>query len=270
MYASGARIPHGGDFAEAGGIMPDADISLRPCNAVISSEVTAKNARFRASAVTTVSARRHAMIVPLIIFLGVLLVVLFQLFFSGMIVNIGGQQVGIRERKYFGRALPEGRVVAMGGEIGIQAGVLQPGLKFQTPFLWKVTKDDMLVVAEDEVGLVESIDGQPLEPGRIFARWVAGHDSFQDGESFLRSGGQKGPQVDILPPGKYRINTYLFRVRVESAVVIAQGQVGIVSARDGTPLVTGRRWRTRWRDTRRSRTAKRSSPTAASAARRSK
>ena len=179
-------------------------------------------------------------IVTLIVAIVVLLLLVFVIGFGGMIVIVGGQQVGIREAKYFGRRLPEGRVVAMPSEIGIQARVLQPGLKIQMPFLWRVSKDDMITVAEDEVGLIESIDGQPLEPGRIFARWVGGHDSYQDAEAFLANGGQKGPQIDILPPGKYRINTYLFRVRTEQAVFIAQGQVGVVSARDGVPIAPGR------------------------------
>lgn len=180
------------------------------------------------------------LVVAGIIALAIFIVLFTLVVIGGTLVNVGGQQVGIRERKYFGRALPEGRVVAMPGEIGIQARVLQPGLKVQIPFLYKVSKDDMVVIAEDEVGLLESIDGQPLEPGRIFGRWVGGHDSFQDGEAFLSNGGQKGPQVDILPPGKYRINSYLFRVRKEPAVFVAQGQVGIVSARDGVPMASGR------------------------------
>jgi uncharacterized membrane protein YqiK len=179
-------------------------------------------------------------IVALIVLLIVLMFLVIIVGFGGMIVIVGGQQVGLREAKYFGRRLPEGRVVAMPGEIGIQARALQPGLKLQMPFLWRVTKDDMISVSEDEIGLIESIDGQPLEPGRIFARWVGGHDSYQDAEAFLRNGGQKGPQIDFLPPGKYRINTYLFRVRTQPAVFIAQGQVGIVSARDGVPIAPGR------------------------------
>ncbi|MBI5290008.1 MAG: hypothetical protein HY873_13625 [Chloroflexi bacterium] len=182
----------------------------------------------------------EASVVALII-IGVVALVLLLLFFtSGMLVNIGGQQIGIMERKYFGKSLPEGRVVAMRGEIGIRAEVLQPGLHFMIPFLFRVTKDDMLVIGEDEVGLIESIDGLPLEPGHIFGRRVANHDAFQDAEGFLRNGGQKGPQIDILAPGKYRINTYLFRIRTSPAVVIAQNQVGIVNARDGLPIVPGR------------------------------
>jgi regulator of protease activity HflC (stomatin/prohibitin superfamily) len=178
-----------------------------------------------------------------VILIGIGLAALFVvilLLFGGTVVNIGGQQVGIRERKYFGKALPEGRVVAMNGEIGIQARVLQPGLTFQVPFLWAVTKDDMFVIGEDEVGLLESIDGLPLEPGRIFGRHIEHHDSFQDGEGFLRNGGQKGPQVDVLAPGKYRINTYLFRIKTVPAVIVNEGQVGIVVARDGEPIPQGR------------------------------
>jgi uncharacterized membrane protein YqiK len=179
-------------------------------------------------------------VVALIIAIAALLFLVIVVGFGGMIVIVGGQQVGLREAKYFGRKLPEGRVVAMPGEIGIQAKILQPGLTIQMPFMWRVTKDDMLTIGEDEVGLVESIDGQPLEPGRIFARYVAGHDSYQDAVAFLQNGGQKGPQIDILPPGKYRTNTYLFRVRTQPAVFVAQGQVGIVSARDGVPIAPGR------------------------------
>ncbi len=181
----------------------------------------------------------------MIIVLGVvaaalLLLFLILLFAGGMLVNIGGQQIGVVERRYLGKPLPEGRVVAVQGEVGIQAKVLEPGLHFLAPFLYKVKKDDMLVIEEDEIGLIEAIDGLPLEPGRIFARRIENHGNFQDGERFLRNGGQKGPQIDVLPPGKYRINTYLFRVRGDTTITVAQGQVGIVTARDGDPITSGR------------------------------
>ena len=179
-------------------------------------------------------------IVVLVILASLLLALLILIFAGGILVNVGGQEVGIIERRFFGQPLPEGRIVAMAKEIGVQARVLQPGLHVLPPFIYRVQKDDMLVVAEDQVGLVESIDGQPLDPGRIFARHVDTHDTFQDGEAFLRSGGQRGPQVDVLPPGKYRINTYLFHVRTDSVVTVAPGQVGVVSARDGDPIRPGR------------------------------
>ena len=180
------------------------------------------------------------LIVVAIVAVIILFLLLLLLIPGGMIVIVGGQEIGVIERKYFGRPLPEGRVVALQGEVGIRAQVLQPGLHVLFPFLYTVAKDDMLVIQEEEVGLVEAIDGLPLEPGRIFSRHVTGHDTFQDGEGFLKGGGQKGPQIDILPPGKYRINTYLFHVRPAPVVTIAQGQVGVVSARDGDPIPPGR------------------------------
>jgi regulator of protease activity HflC (stomatin/prohibitin superfamily) len=181
------------------------------------------------------------MAIALLIIAGSILVLFAILVIAGdMLVNIGGQQVGIMERRYLGRALPEGRVVAMRGEVGIQAAVLPPGLHFLPPFLFKVTKGNMILVQDNEVGVVESIDGASLDPGRIFARKVQGHDTYQDGEAFLRAGGQKGPQIDILAPGQYRINTYLFRIKIAQALIIPQGNIGLVSARDGGAIRPGR------------------------------
>ena len=170
----------------------------------------------------------------------IVVVVVFLAVVGHMLINIGGQEVGILERRYFGRGLPEGHVIAMKGEIGLQARVLPPGLHVLIPFFYTVHKDEMLLVEQNQVGLVEAIDGRALDPGRIFGRHVDGHDTFQDGEAFLRNAGQKGPQIDILPPGKYRINTYLFRVRMAEAITVPPGQVGVVGARDGDPIRPGR------------------------------
>src|SRR5690348_3000827 len=98
--------------------------------------------------------------VDLLIVLAVALVLLLILVgISGMLVNIGGGQLGIIERKYFGDPLPEGRVVATGAQVGAQARALRPGLNLLPPFLYRVSKVDMIVIEEDQVGIVEAIDG---------------------------------------------------------------------------------------------------------------
>jgi hypothetical protein len=51
-------------------------------------------------------------LVPLIIAGTILFVFLFLVFAGNMIVMVAGQEVGVMERRYFGRALPPGRVVA--------------------------------------------------------------------------------------------------------------------------------------------------------------
>ena len=45
-------------------------------------------------------------------------VLLLFVFIGNVLVNIGGDEVGVLERRYLGRGLPEGHVIAMRGEIG--------------------------------------------------------------------------------------------------------------------------------------------------------
>ncbi len=165
---------------------------------------------------------------------------LFLIVVVKAIVVVGGTEIAILERKYLGRNMPQGRVMAMADEVGIQARTLGPGLHFVIPFLYKARKRPFTVIEESEVGLVESIDGDPIPPGRIFARVAPGHNAFQDGEAFLTNGGQKGPQIEILPPGNYRINPALFIVRKVPAISIDKGFVGLVTATDGVPIPAGR------------------------------
>ncbi len=159
------------------------------------------------------------------------------------IVVVGGDQIAVLERRWFGAPMPGGRVVAMGDEIGIQARILGPGLHVLMPlipFLYKVAKAPMVTIDENEIGLIEAIDGIPLKPGRIFARALEGHNHYQDGEAFLENGGEKGPQINVLTPGIYRINPYLFRVERVTQVSIANNKIGVVVATDGAPIAHGR------------------------------
>lgn len=171
---------------------------------------------------------------------------LFCLVLSGLwflynsVVIVGGTQIAVLERRWLGKNMPEGRVVAMADEVGIQARILGPGLHLLIPFLYRVEKKPMFDVGANEVGLVESIDGKPVPPGKIFARVVAGHNLFQDGEAFINAGGQKGPQIEILPPGLYRINPYLFKFTKVPAINIGNNKIGVVVATDGAPISPGR------------------------------
>lgn len=171
----------------------------------------------------------------LFVFFGSLLFVAYN-----SIVLVAGRQIAVVERRWFGRKMPQGRVVGMSGEVGVQARTLGPGLHFLIPFLFVARKTPFLEIATGEVGIVESIDGVPIPAGRIFARVVAGHNAFQDGEEFLRNGGQKGPQIQILPPGNYRINPFLFNVKKVEAVVIDKGKIGVVTSMDGQQIPSGR------------------------------
>jgi regulator of protease activity HflC (stomatin/prohibitin superfamily) len=165
---------------------------------------------------------------------------LFLIILFNTIVLVGGEQIAVVERKWFGRKMPEGRVVAMRNEVGMQARVLGPGLHVLVPFIYHVQKHSMLTINETEIGLVESIDGVPIAAGKIFAHAPKAHNLFQDGEAFLRNGGEKGPQIEVLPPGLYRINPYLFRIEKVASVVVGNNQIGVVIAADGAPISPGR------------------------------
>src|SRR4029078_8108525 len=64
-------------------------------------------------------------------------------------------------------------------------------------------------------------------------------NSFQNARKFLENGGERGPQITIIPPGTYRINTALFSVVAEDVLEIADNMVGIVTTKEGRALKTG-------------------------------
>lgn len=153
---------------------------------------------------------------------------------------VRGREIAVLERRWIGKSMPRGRVIAMANEVGVQARTLGPGLHVLIPFLYKARKVPFTVIGEAEIGIVESIDGDSIPPGKIFAPVVTGHDSFQNAEAFLKNGGQKGPQIEILAPGIYRINPALFVVRKEPAIVVDKGKIGVVTAMDGEGIPAGR------------------------------
>ncbi|HJZ79837.1 MAG TPA: SPFH domain-containing protein [Pyrinomonadaceae bacterium] len=181
-------------------------------------------------------------ILPVLI-VGFVLFIALLLILRRIFVNVGAREIAIKERRYLGRRMPPGRVVATEGEVGIQADVLKPGLHLiKYPFEKVVRKVPLIEVGSDELGVIEAIDGDPMPAGRIYApdRAQNAHNNFQDPIAFLKQGGVKGIQLRTLPPGLWPIHPYLFRVSIAKATVIPQGRVGVVSATDGGQLDPGR------------------------------
>ncbi|HXG92899.1 MAG TPA: SPFH domain-containing protein [Blastocatellia bacterium] len=179
---------------------------------------------------------------PYIVIAGIALVLLFILL-RRIFINVGAREIAIKERRYIGRKMPPGRVVATEGEVGIQADVLKPGLHFiKWPFEKVIRKFPLIEIGPDEMGIIEAIDGEPMPAGRIFApdRAQNAHNNFQDPIAFIKQGGVKGIQLRTLPPGLWPIHPYLFRVSIAKATVIPQGKVGVVTTADGAPLDAGR------------------------------
>src|SRR5262245_29460906 len=94
--------------------------------------------------------------IPLLILIAVLAIVAL-IMISRFVVNVGAREIAIKERRYLGRRMPPGRVVATDGEVGIQAAVLKPGLHF---LLWPiervVRKVPLIEIGPDELGVIEA------------------------------------------------------------------------------------------------------------------
>lgn len=183
------------------------------------------------------------------------------------LIEVGADEMGVIEA-VDGEPMPPGRIFApdraqnahnnfqdpiafikQGGVKGIQLRTLPPGLWPIHPYLFRVSIAKATLVPQGKVGVVTAADGDPLDPGRLLGKAITDHRNFQDAEQFIASGGQKGPQVDIMTPGVYRILTQsasleggneakpgLFNVRLFDATVINENQIGLVEALDGAPL----------------------------------
>lgn len=89
--------------------------------------------------------------------------------------------------------------------------------------------------ADDVIGIVTVHDGPALPEGEIIALTVANsagdpnfHNNFQDPEHFLRAGGFRGRQHQVLVDGTYYINRLFATVERVKKTVIEVGTVGVV------------------------------------------
>ena len=175
---------------------------------------------------------------PLLI-VSVLAIIVVAVYFvySGLYL-IQDDQVGIKRKKMFGKTMPQGHIIALDGEVGIQADTLMPGLYWKMPFIWTIERANVVFIGPDSIGVVNAIDGKPMQKGRVLGDEVDSNN-FQDAKMFLQNGGMKGPQVAILRPGVYRINTCAFMVTVNRVTSIDAEMIGVVIAEDGQPLPSG-------------------------------
>jgi uncharacterized membrane protein YqiK len=156
------------------------------------------------------------------------------------IVIIPNDSIGILNKRFviFGsnRTLPDGTIIALNGEAGYQADTLAPGLHMWLwPWQFEIELVEFVTISEGSIGIVEAKDGIPLKDGRVLARRVD-CDSFQNARAFLKNGGERGPQITIIPPGTYRINSAIFSVVEEKVLEIPDNKVGVVTTKEGKPL----------------------------------
>ncbi len=152
----------------------------------------------------------------LTILIGLVVVAAIMVWLASMRI-IPNNRVGIVEKRW---SLNKGSVkdgfIALNREAGYQPKVLRGGIHFLMPFQYRVHLSPLVTIPQGQIGYVFARDGSPMHPTQTLARVVPEAQTYQDVEAFLKNGGQRGPQREILREGTYAINLAQFVVLTEN------------------------------------------------------
>ena len=160
---------------------------------------------------------------------------------------ISNNRIGLVEKRFGGKGSVKSGLIALHGEAGYQPKVLRGGLHWLMPIQYVVHMMPLVTITQGKIGYIFARDGKPLDPAQVLASNVTANN-FQDVETFLKNGGQQGPQRLILREGTYAINLLQFVVITEGRVYalpmnrdelsVIQGMSNSIAERRGfTPVV---------------------------------
>ena len=150
--------------------------------------------------------RRGLAAVVVLVIAGVVLSSLWYTFFH--YVPPGEMLVVISKN---GKPLAPGQVLADTDQKGVQKKVLGEGWHWITPIYYEAELKDDTVVEPGSVGVVTQLGG----------------DVPQNGQILVDSDAEQGIRRQVLPPGRYRINPYGYKVESVPAVEVKAGMVGV-------------------------------------------
>lgn len=120
------------------------------------------------------------------------------------------------------------KFIINGGQKGRQTNYITAGSYRINTMLFQISITDMVRIQESMVGIVTTLDGQPIGDGQIAGNAVTGHNNFQDFDSFLENGGNKGLQPQVILAGSYNLNPWAIQVEEVPMTEIPIGHVGVV------------------------------------------
>ncbi len=115
-----------------------------------------------------------------------------------------------------------------GGQKGRQTAYITAGTYRINTYAFTVTVSQMVIIHENMVGIVTSLDGHPIESGQIAGRFIEGHNNFQDFDNFLKNDGNRGLQPSIVLAGSYNINPWAIQIEEVPMTDVPIGYVGVV------------------------------------------
>lgn len=114
------------------------------------------------------------------------------------------------------------------GQRGRQTNYITAGSYRINTMLFQVSITEMVRIRESMVGIVTTLDGLPIEHGEIAGKAVAAHNNFQDFDTFLENGGNRGLQPTVILAGSYNLNPWALQVEETPMTEIPIGYVGVV------------------------------------------
>jgi uncharacterized membrane protein YqiK len=120
------------------------------------------------------------------------------------------------------------KFIRNGGQKGRQTAYITAGSYRVNTSLFDIELADMTHIGENKVGIVTTQDGLPLNEGQIAGTSVTGHNNFQDADTFLKNGGNRGLQPQVILAGSYNLNPWFVQVEETYMTEIPIGNVGVV------------------------------------------
>ncbi len=114
------------------------------------------------------------------------------------------------------------------GQRGRQTNFMTAGSYRINTMLFQISVTDMVRIHESMVGIVTTLDGNPIEAGQIAGKVVENHNNFQDFDKFLELGGNRGLQPPVILAGSYNLNPWAIQVEETPMTEIPIGYVGVV------------------------------------------
>jgi uncharacterized membrane protein YqiK len=136
---------------------------------------------------------------------------------SGIVRYVRNEEAAVVERIWSAKGSLTSGVIALNGEAGLLPNLLRGGLHFFRPFSYRLHRQSIPVVPNDELGYVFARSGMQLPPSQVLASNEVANN-FEDVRLFLQSGGQKGPQRLVLRGGVHPINLGQFSILTKSKV----------------------------------------------------
>ena len=120
------------------------------------------------------------------------------------------------------------KFLSNGGQKGRQTAILTAGTYRINTYAFTVTIADMVIIKENMVGIVTTLDGKPIRAGQIAGEHIENHNNFQDFDTFLANNGNRGLQPQVMLAGSYFINPWAIQIEEIPMTDVPIGHVGVV------------------------------------------